>query len=374
MKRKNVVIGIVLFVVVIVLGIFFIRQKRQDEIKLGAILAMSGENGFWGKNAQNGINLAVDEINAKGGLLGKSITVVYEDSGGIPNEAVKGVNKLIQIDKVQSIIGDVTSSNILAVAPICEQNKVILLNFGVAAEITNAGDYIFRNWNSSTSDAKFTSEYALRTNNRFVVLYQNDSYGVSSKDAFVSELAKKNAQVIYTGTFERGQTDFRTLLNNVKNQSFQAIYIACYFKEALNFLKQAKELNVSLPMIFGTSEWEESTLTEFLKNNYPDRAFYGYPSPPDATLPIRKHFVEAYTQRYGKQPEILSDNGYDAVLMLQYGIEKAGSYDATKVKDALYTLKDFQGASGLMSFDSNGDVDKPFGLRNVTKSGLVWVK
>jgi branched-chain amino acid transport system substrate-binding protein len=150
--------------------------------------------------------------------------------------------------------------------------------------------------------------------------------------------------------------------------------VGCYYKEALNFLRQAKELNVPLKVVLGTSEWDETALADFAKINYPDRIFYGYPTPPDESIPIRKRFVEAYVARYGKQPEILSDNGYDAVLMLKYGVEKGGSYDATVMKDALHALKDFQGASGLMSFDQNGDVNKPFGLKTITSAGVTWVK
>jgi len=195
------------------------RRQSSDTITLGAILTLSGENAFWGKNAQNGIELAVDEFNQQGGILNKKVLVVYEDSKSLPNEAVKGVQKLISGDKVQCIVGDTMSSNILAVAPICERNKVILLNFGVAAEITNAGDYIFRNWNSSTSDAKFTSQYALHRYKKFAVLYQNDSYGVSSKEAFVSELQKGNAQIVYTGTFERAQKNCKGLISFAAGES-----------------------------------------------------------------------------------------------------------------------------------------------------------
>jgi branched-chain amino acid transport system substrate-binding protein len=133
-------------------------------------------------------------------------------------------------------------------------------------------------------------------------------------------------------------------------------------------------LNVPLTIVLGTSEWDETALADFAKVNYPNRIFYGYPLPPDESVAIRKHFVDGYVARFGKQPAILSDNGHDAVLMLKYGIERGGAYDATKIKDALYTLKDFQGASGLMSFDHNGDVDKPFGLKTIPSAGAGWVK
>lgn len=133
-------------------------------------------------------------------------------------------------------------------------------------------------------------------------------------------------------------------------------------------------MNVPLSLVLGTSEWDETALADFAKVNYPNRIFYGYPMPPDEAVPVRKHFVDAYVARFGRQPAILSDNGYDAVMMLKYGIDRATAYDATKIKDALYTLRDFQGASGLMSFDRNGDVDKPFGLKTITPAGAAWVK
>ncbi len=358
---------------ILILTVFGCNDNNKETITIGTVLSLTKESQLWGQNTLNGALLAIDEINSNGGVLGKKL--IIDDSGDSqsnPTGAVNAMQKMVLNSDIQCIIGDVMSSNTLAIAPIAEKNKRVLLNFCVAIELSQAGDYIFRNWNSALSDAESTAKIAKKLSKRIVVLYQNDSYGISLKDEFVKQMKEQNIEIVFENTFDRNSLDFRSLISRMKQKEYDGIFLASYFGEALSFIKQYIEMNGSKVPLYGTSEWESENLINYIKNNYPNLAYYGYPIPPDSTIKVRKDFVENYRKRYNKEPGILSDNGYDAIYQLKYGIEKAGVYDASKIKDALYTLKDFKGASGIMSFDLNGDVQKPFGIRIITNKGTVW--
>jgi len=377
MKRKTLLA--ILAVVVVVAGILIWRHNSSSGVstsgqgmRIGCLIPLTGGDAFWGKNIQNGVELAREEINQAGGILGKQVEIIYEDSRSDPRTGTDAVNKLITADRVQCIIGDTISSVILAVAPIVERQKVVLLGFGESAEITKAGDYIFRNWNSAASDAEITGEFAATKAKRFVVLNQNDAFGKSAKALFVEQLTKAGAQVVFEDEFDKGQTDFKTVLSKFSGLDYDGLYAACFHPQALLLLKQYKELNLRDVPIFGVSSWEEGTFIDFVKQNFPSRVFYGYPKPPDPNSKVVQHFRQAYEKKYGKQPEILCDNGYDALMMFKVAINEAGAYDGEKIKNKLYKLKDFEGSSGLMAFDGNGDVHKPFGLKTITPNGAEW--
>lgn len=361
------------FLLMLLMALFTVGcgKKEPTLLKVGAVLVMSGESAYWGQNLREGMELARNEINQNGGILGRQVEIVYEDSKGNPKDAVDAVNKLIASGNIECILGDAMSSNTLAMAPICERNKKILLNFCVAAELSHAGDFIFRNWNSAVLEAEFISSFCIQNSRKMVILFQNDSYGTSLKDEFIDRV-KNKLKIDYTDAFNRGTPDFRSIISKFINHNYDGIYMPSYYEEGLKFLRQYKELNGKMVRVYGVSEWDQSTLKEFIKQNYPDLVFYPYPLPPDSTSPVRQKFVKDFLQKYKKQPEYLADNGYDAVYQIKYGIDKAGSYDASKIKDALYTMKDFQGASGVMSFDANGDVHKPYGLRTISLNGERW--
>lgn len=353
--------------------VFGCKENGSDTITIGTVLSLTGEGKVWGNNTLKGANLAIEEINSKGGVLGKKLEIDDAgDSKSTPVGAVSAIQKMVTNNEIECIIGDVMSSNTLSIAPIAEKNKKVLLNFCVAVELSQAGDYIFRNWNSAVSDATATFEIAKQKSNRIAILYQNDSYGNSLKNEFAKLIENSGKEIVLVEAFDRNSLDFKSLITKMKSDEYDGIFMASYFSEALSFIKQYLQLNGANVPIYGTSEWQSKNLIEFIKEEYPNMVYYGYPIPPDSSNPVRRNFEEAYQKKYGESPDILSDNGYDAIYQLVYGINKAGSYNATKIKEALYTLKDFEGASGTMSFDSNGDVHKPFGIKIIGSTGDEW--
>ena len=374
MNKERILLSVILL---LALAGSYLGCKNQNEIekkivKFGAILPLTGESAYWGINIKDGINLAIDEINNDGGILNHKIEVIFEDSKGLAAPAISSINKLIEFDKIQFVIGDVISSNILAIAPIVETNKVVLIGFGESAEITQAGDYVFRNWNSAASDATITGTFAAKRSPEIVLLSRNDAFGKSAKKLFKFEVENAKVDVVADIEFDTKSNDFRTIISSFKNKKYTAIYFAGFHKEALEFIKQYIELGGRNIDIYGVSSWEEKTLTDFIVENYNGNVYYGYPKPPDSTSQAVIHFKEAFINRYKQEPQILNDNGYDAVYMLKYAIEESKSFEGEKVKNSLYTLQDFEGASGKFSLDKNGDVNKPFGLKVINSNGVSW--
>ena len=366
----------VLSTIVVLAGCGDKPQDKSDDIVIGTVLSLTKESKLWGQNTLKGARLAVDEINSDGGILGRKL--VIDDSGDSesnPNGAVRAVKSMLAKKQVKVIIGDVMSSNTIAIAPFAEKAQKILLNFCVAIELTHAGDYIFRNWNSAISDAQSTARVASQKAKDIVVIYQNDAYGTSLKDEFLKLVQQAGVKVVLESSFDPRSLDFTTLVTSIKSlENYDGIYMASYYGEALSFVKHYSELKGKIVPLFGTSEWEAPEFIDYIAKNYSGEVFYGYPSPPDENDVVRKRFLESYRQMYNEEPGILTDNGYDAIFQIKEAIEIAGAYDSTLVKDALYKVKDFKGASGEMSFDANGDVNKPFGIRTITGEGVAWIE
>jgi branched-chain amino acid transport system substrate-binding protein len=349
------------------------NKRKSDEIKIGVLIPLTGESAFWGNNIKDGIDLATEKINNGGGILGKKITLYYEDSKGESRTAVNAVNKLIKVNRVGFIIGDVISSNILAIAPIVNRHRIPLIGFGESSEITYAGDYIFRNWNSASTDAKITGKFASKNSSKIVMLSRNDAFGISAAQLFENEI-NNSCEILLHLEFDVNNKNFNTIITRFKGMDYDGIYFAGFHKEALDFLKQYIQQGGKIVNIYGVSSWEEESLLNFIIGNYKGNVFYGYPKPPDSNLLSVRKFNEAFLNKYNRKPQILNDNGFDAVYMFKYAIENASTTNGEMVREQLINIREFNGAMGIFSMDENGDVDKPFGLKKINSFGINWIE
>ena len=192
-NRTNIWVPMSILVVLVFIAVNCRRSNNQPSpaqtITIGSILPLTGDASKYGQSAQQAIDLASQEINAKGGIKGTHVTIVYEDSQGNPKGTVSALQKLITTNKVPAIIGDLLSSDTLAMSPVAERDKVVLLSpTSSAPEITKAGDYIFRNCASDTFEGSIMAGYAydkLHTK-RVAIIYINNAYGVGIRDVFKS--------------------------------------------------------------------------------------------------------------------------------------------------------------------------------------------
>jgi branched-chain amino acid transport system substrate-binding protein len=348
------------------------NSNRNNEIKIGAILPLTGDAALYGNNAKEGIDLAVDNVNAQGGVLNRKIKIVYEDSKADPKTGVAAFQKLVTFDKVQSIIGCISSSVTLAFAPLAEKNKIVVLSpAATSPKLSEAGKYIFRNWTSDTYEASIIANYMINTLkiNKLGILYLNNDYGVGLKSALENEFAKNDKKIIITEGFAQNQNDFKVSLSKIKALNIEALYIISYPDETINILKQIKELNINVTII-STSAFQDELI---IKNagKTAENVIYPYPVVPDTSQMVVSDFLKNFENKYKKKPGIVSDTGYDALLMIIAAMEEEKSYSGESIQKGLMTIKNFHGASGIMSFDKNGDIKKEMKIKTVRNGAFV---
>ena len=359
-------------VVLLIAGYVFTQSAKNDApFKIGAVLPLTGSAAIWGKNSQQGIDLALKEINDAGGIKGRKITVVYEDSQSEPKNATTALQKLITADRVPAVIGDIASSSVLAMAPIAESNKVVLLSPGASnPDISNAGQYIFRNWQSDALEGRLDAEYASATLKwkRAATLYINNAYGSGLAKVFTETFTRIGGQIIASESFTQGSTDIRAQITKIASAKPDGIYMPGYPPEMIIILKQMKELGVAIP-ILSVQAFDDPAIISSV-GDAADGVIFSVPKPPDQTNPIVANFRKKYVDTYGKEPGVTSDTGYDALRIIAYAIEHGG-YTGPEIRTVLSNLKDFPGAAGPTTFDAHGDVNREFEFRKIVRGRAV---
>ena len=373
---KHWVVGATLLVMMVMLAGCQQKQTQQPPrtqqrtVKIGAVLPLTGDLATYGRNAKEGIELAAEEVNLKGGI---KVQVVYEDSKGQPQAAVSAVQKLITLDKVSCIIGDVASSATLAIAPIANQRKVVVLSPAASSpNITDAGEYIFRIWPSDDFEASVMADYVKRKGyTKVAVLYVNNDYGKAMFATFAKKIKNYGVAIAAVETFQQNATDLRAQLTKIKTVRPDALYLISYPKDTIVFLGQYRQLGLTIP-ILSTSAFEDPQILKTQKAAAEGVVFTS-PIPPDPKEPVVAAFKKNYKAKFGKEPGLVADYAYDALKLLVEAVQLGGGIDGPSIKRGLEKVKDFKGASGLINFDANGDVVKPSGLKTVKDGQFVWL-
>ena len=327
-------------------------------IKVGVMLPLTGEGSYWGLNAKKGIQLGFNELQQD---LKYTYELIFEDSETDAAKAVSSFNKMISTDGIKYSIVDMISSNVLAIAPIAEKHKIIIISPGASnPKITEAGDYVFRNWPSDALQAKEDARIITEKDwKNIAILKINNDYGVGLSSEFQNNLSD-GFKIVVNESYEKGSVDFRTQLQKIKERNPDVIYLLAYPEELPIIFKQAFEIDLKKQFL-GTETFESQNLLNKAKNAC-ENALYTYPKSPDENSHIVKEFRENYKKRYKEDFGVPADVAYDALFMLINAIEK-GNNKAEDVKTAMYNYKDYQGASGLITIDSNGDAVKHFELK-----------
>ena len=362
---------VILFVVVLALS-FGCAKKEPGEIKIGAILPLTGDAALYGQNVKEGIDLAVEEVNRQGGVSGKQLRVVYEDSQAEPRTGSSAFLKLVTVDKVPAVIGGVTSSVTLAMAPTAEKEKVVILSpAATAPKISEAGDFIFRNWPSDAYEGKVTADYAYGDLGirKMAVLFVNNDYGKGLVEVMEHEFEDKGGQLVTGQSFEQKDTDFRTQLAKIKSSKAEALYIISYPEETINILRQIKEIRLRMRLLSTSAFQDREILAK--AGMTAEGVIYPFPVDPDPKDSTVASFQQNFERKYNKKPGIVCDTGFDAVKMIVRAVEIAGGFSGIDIKRGLYAIRDFHGASGIMSFDSSGDIEKIMRMKTVQNSEFV---
>jgi branched-chain amino acid transport system substrate-binding protein len=358
-KTTKIISGIIVAIIVIG-GIWYGVSKKQtptikETIKIGVILPLNGSVAYLGQNALAGINLALDEINKRGGINGRKVEIVIEDDKCVSTDGVNAVNKLINVDKVIGILGPICSSVGGAALPIAQNNGVPVVIIGASApHLTKIGDYIFRIYPSDAFQGKVAAEFIFNKlgKKKVAIVYVKNDWGEGIKEVFKTRFKELKGEIVYEDGVLQDQKDFRTEITKVKSSGAEVLYLLVYPNVGIIFIKQMKEMNLNIPVVGPTVFGEEV----FTKSEISEGIFHTAPKiniPEDFKSKIK--YLPGFENL---QISIAAPLGYDAAKVLFLAIEKAG-LDKQKIKEALKTTS-YQGISNpLIEFDENGDLKNP---------------
>ena len=336
-------------------------KSTSDSIKVGEYASLTGKEATFGQSSHEGTLLAIEEINAAGGVLGKKLELITEDTQSKAGEPATVVNKLISRDGVVAVLGEVASSRSLEAAPICQQNKIPMISpSSTNPKVTESGDYIFRVCFIDPFQGTVMANFATKTLKAKKVAVFTDvksdySKGLAKffKEQFVANGGQIAAELDYNG----GDKDFKAQLTAIKSSSPDGVFVPGYYTDVALICIQAKQLGVNVPF-FGGDGWESEKLVEIGKESVEGNFFSTHYSP-EVGSEKSKAFVANYKKRFnGKTPDALAACGYDSALVLADAIKRAGSTDGQKIRDALAATKDFDAVTGKITINDKRDAVK----------------
>lgn len=344
------------------------KKKEAEPIKIGAILPLTGDIAEYGERCKKGIDLAVEEINNQGGINGRILEIIYEDSKGVAKEGVAAAQKLVNINKVKVIIGAVASSVTLAVEPITTQNEVVLISPASSSpKLTGISPFFFRTWPSDVLEANVLADFAFKKLNikTVAVIHVNNDYGIGLKEEFRKTFIDLGGEILLSEGYSQDNKEFRPILTKVKAKKPQAIYLAGYHKEMAYATKQIREMKIKTQILGDATYGTEELLT--ISGESAEGAIYATPTyEPKKGTKSMLEFADNFKQKYGNEPSIFEANSYDALKILASAIKAVG-YDTRKIANYISQLKDYDGVSGSITFEK-GDVRKTVSIKRV-KSG-----
>lgn len=333
---------------------FSCSKTEGDTVKIGGIAPLSGAVAVYGVECKNGIDLAVEEINAAGGINGKKIEFVCEDDEGSPDKTVNAFKKLTTKDGVKIIIGSLTSGCTQAITTLSQAGKVLqIAPAATAYSITDAGNYIFRACFIDPFQGTVGGKFA--ANNlgckKAGILYDiGNDYSVGLTDNFKKAFAENGGEVVAVESYATGDKDFNAQLTKIKSANPDIVYLPDYYGTVALIAKQLRAQGINCPIV-GADGWDGLT------DNAGDEVLNGYYSnhyAADSTEEAVQKFVTSFNDKYGKAPNSFAALGYDAVYMLKDAIVKAGTTDVSKVRDA-FEATDGDYVTGHLTFDAHRD-------------------
>jgi branched-chain amino acid transport system substrate-binding protein len=335
-------------------------RQAGDEIVVGEFASLTGGTATFGRSSHAGVELAVDEVNAAGGVLGKKLRVVVEDDQSKPEEARTAVLKLLKQDRAVAVLGEVASSRSLAAAPECQRAGVPMISPGSTnPKVTQVGDYIFRAcfidpFQGSTM-AKFAHD-SLNVKSAAILRDVKNDYSVGLADFFRETFVKLGGKITADESYSEGDIDFKAQLTAIKPSQPEAIFIPGYYTEVGLIARQARELGITVPLLGGDG-WDSPRTVE-IGGAAINGGYFSSHYAADDPNPKVQDFIRKYRERYGEVPDAMAVLGYDATQMLADAMRRAGTTEGKALRDAIASTKGLAGVSGSITIDENRNARK----------------
>jgi branched-chain amino acid transport system substrate-binding protein len=341
-----------------------LRAAAAEPIRVGEFASLTGKEATYGQAVHKGTVLAVEEINAAGGVLGRPLELLTQDNQSKPGETATIVKRFISRDKVVALIGEMASSRSLEAAPVAQNAKIPMISPGsTAPEVTARGSYIFRacfiDPFQGTVMAKFARE-DLKIKRVALLTSVSSAESVGLARYFRDRFTRDGGEIALEQKYTEGDKDFRAQLTAIRAAKVEGLFVPGYYAEAALICKQARELGLTVP-IFGIDGWESPQLVAIGGEAVEGCYFLTHYSPQNRA-PAVVQFNQRFRARYGETSDTLAALGYDAVKLLVDAITRAGTTEPAQLRNALAATKNFPGVTGTITFDAQ---------RNPTKSAVV---
>lgn len=351
---------------------------KPATVKVGEFASMTGATATFGQSSHKGVQMATDEWNARGGILGTPIELVTLDNQSKAEEARLTALRLINEDKVVALLGEVASSRSLAVAPEAQRYGVPMISpASTNPGVTETGDYVFRacfiDPFQGSAMAKFAyNDLGFR---RAAILFDvKNDYSVGLKTFFIQKFRELGGEIVLETSYSQNDAEFRAQLTQIRNAQPEFIFLPGYYNEFGLIARQARELGLNIPMLGGDG-WDSDKTVEIGGEAVNGHYFSNHYAADDPDPKVQE-FISRFRAKYnGQTPDAMAVLGYDAAGMLYSAIERAGTTsDRPKIRDALAQTRDYDGVSGKITMDAKRNARKSLIVLQIRDGKFVFHK
>ncbi len=335
-------------------------ERPANAIVVGHVASMTGDTATFGRSADQGMRMAIEKINAGGGVLGRPIELVTEDDRSVTEEARTAAQKLIQRDQVVALLGEVASSRSLAAAPEAQRARVPMISPGSTnPKVTEVGDYIFRACFIDPFQGAVMARFAVEelSAKRVAILFDfKQDYSVGLAEFFRATAQKLGAEIVADERYTSGDIEFRAQLTTIRAARPDAIFVPGYYTELGLIAKQARELGIDVPLLGGDG-WDSEKTIE-IGGPAVEGYYFSTHYAADSDSPRVQAFVAEFQSKYGGTPDGMAALGYDTAMILADALTRAGSTDGAALRDAIAATTGFEAVSGTISMDAQRNARK----------------
>lgn len=356
--------------------------NNSDEIRVGLNYELTGQNATYGQGLVEGIELAFEEINKSGGVLGKQIKTVKIDNQSKATEAANVSTRLATRENVVVLLGPATSGNTKAAIPSAMQNKIPLISGSATADdVTvdsngNVKEYVFKTCFNDSFQGVMMAQFAfndLQLKNAAILVDTASDYAQGLSKAFQETFKELGGNILAVEAYQAGDTDYKAVLTNLKGLSPDVLFVPGYYEDVGLIIRQGRELGINVP-ILGGDGYESPKLLEIAGKDALNNIYYSshYSSKDDSENVIT--FIENFKEKYGKEPDAFNALGYDMAYLFADAMERAGKVDTEKLKEALETTDGFKGVTGVLSIDEKHNPVKSVTILELKDGESIFLK
>ncbi len=334
-----------------------------DEILIGHYGSLTGSQATFGISTDNGIKMAIEDLNAAGGINGRKVKLVTYDDKGEAREASTAVTRLVTKDGVVAVIGEVASGLSLAAAPICQESGVPMISpSSTNPKVTKVGDMIFRVCFIDPFQGKVCAKFArehesLKASKAAIVTDQGSPYSVGLEEEFEKSFVALGGTVVSKQTYQAGDQDYSAQLTSIRAAEPDVIFVPGYYTEVASMILQARKLGMTQPFV-GADGWDSAKLGE-IAGDAINGCFYSNHYSQEDPSPKIQDFIAKYKAKHNETPDALAALGHDSAMILFDAMKKAGTLEGAAIAAELVKTKDFDGITGKISIDAERNAVKP---------------